>query len=325
MGFATVKNMLTREAPYIGVNMATLRRFPNMEARLVETLLHESQHLIQHVEGHARGGGVESPEGAVKLLDKAIAKRKERGVEDDWSRDNLAWLEELKHRLETTVDELAMKMLLFEVYRSLHGEQEARWTGAKADADGAKPMDAVEGLTGRAPGHETIYLDSPPEFAELGGVTYAGLGRWGYLLEERAPKGDFGYDRRLYQMMEAVRRRSRELRSHGGKDDGLKLAAEGLAVIDQINSLLPNQYKMALEPYKLYFNFYASLHGSGSPEQAAGVIPMKGWDVKMAGAMRKMAVNTISGAKTCMQTRERERIAFLRRVWDEAAGLVWVS
>ena len=148
-----------------------------------------------------------------------------------------------------------------------------------------------------APGSYTVAVRK--NATDLGGVTFLNMGRFGYLLDDRLmPAGEFHFDRRVYQMRENVMRRMRELRSQtdGSEEaDGLRLAAEGLAVMDSIESLLPNTYRAALEPYKVYFNTYAKLRGSGDAGKAAATVPMSGWDAKMYSSFYGMVYRLISG------------------------------
>lgn len=275
------------QASFIAVNM-------HHRESVLTTLLHESQHAIQHLEGFAMGAGAFDQNEALAYLDAAIAQRQEAGLHDDWSRDNMEHLKRMRSWV-LTGDENACKM----VYVMSHGEQEARYTEYGHGEAGDNPMaaDAKDRLVKSAPSSYTVAVRS--NATELGGVTFLNMGRFGYLLDSRlAPAGEFHFDRRVYQMRENIVRRMRELQSQddGSEEaDGLRLAAEGLAVIDSIESLLPNTYRAALEPYKVYFNTYAKLRGSGNPGAAARTVPMEGWDDKMFRAFQGIAWRLISG------------------------------
>ncbi len=277
----------SRQAAYIAVNVA-------YRSDVLNTLLHESQHAIQQYEGFALGAGGFDQAGALAYVGKAIGQRKEAGTKDDWSRDNLAFLERL-HRDIGKGDEQAIAM----AYAMSHGEQEARYAGEMRGKAGMNPMDdaSEESLTEGVPGSYTVAVRG--NATDLGGVTFLNMGRFGYLLDERLmPAGEFRYDRRVYQMRENVMRRMRELRAQteGSKDaDGLRLAAEGLAVMDGVEALLPNSYRSALEPYKTYFNAYAKLRGSGDAVAAAATVPMRGWDARMYGSFKGLAYRLVSG------------------------------
>ncbi len=277
----------SEQAAYIAVNVAC-------RSEVLNTLLHESQHAIQQLEGFAMGAGSFDQARALAYIGEAISQRKAAGVNDDWSRDNLAFLERLQAGVESG-DETSITL----TYVMSHGEQEARFTGEGYGTEGGNPMadGSAEPLMKSRPSSYTVAVRK--NATDLGGVTFLNMGRFGYLLDERLmPAGEFHYDRRVYQMRENVMRRMRELRAQtdGSEEaDGLRLAAEGLAVMDSIESLLPNTYRAALEPYKVYFNTYAKLRGSGDAGKAAATVPMTGWDAKMYSSFYGMVYRLISG------------------------------
>ncbi len=277
----------SEQAAYIAVNV-------QHRSEILNTLLHESQHAIQQMEGFAMGAGSFDQGQALAYIGKAIEQRKAAGVNDDWSRDNLAFLERLHAGVESG-DETSITL----TYVMSHGEQEARFTGEGYGTEGGNPMEdgSAEPLMKSRPSSYTVAVRK--NATDLGGVTFLNMGRFGYLLDERLmPAGEFHFDRRVYQMRENVMRRMRELRSQtdGSEEaDGLRLAAEGLAVMDSIESLLPNTYRAALEPYKVYFNTYAKLRGSGDAGKAAATVPMTGWDAKMYSSFYGMVYRLISG------------------------------
>ncbi len=277
----------SEQAAYIAVNVA-------YRSEVLNTLLHESQHAIQQMEGFAMGAGSFDQGQAPAYIGKAIEQRKAAGVNDDWSRDNLEFLERLQAGVESG-DETSITL----TYVMSHGEQEARFTGEGYGTEGGNPMDdnSAEPLMKSRPSSYTVAVRK--NATDLGGVTFLNMGRFGYLLDDRLmPAGEFHFDRRVYQMRENVMRRMRELRSQtdGSEEaDGLRLAAEGLAVMDSIESLLPNTYRAALEPYKVYFNTYAKLRGSGDAGKAAATVPMRGWDEKMYSSFYGMVYRLISG------------------------------
>lgn len=277
----------SEQAAYIAVNVAH-------RSEILNTLLHESQHAIQQMEGFAMGAGSFDQGQALAYIGKAIEQRKAAGVTDDWSRDNLAFLERLQAGVESG-DETSITL----TYVMSHGEQEARFTGEGYGTEGGNPMEdgSAEPLMKSRPSSYTVAVRK--NATDLGGMTFLNMGRFGYLLDERLmPAGEFHFDRRVYQMRENVMRRMRELRSQtdGSEEaDGLRLAAEGLAVMDSIESLLPNTYRAALEPYKVYFNTYAKLRGSGDAGKAAATVPMTGWDAKMYSSFYGMVYRLISG------------------------------
>ncbi len=266
--------------------------------RVMETLLHESQHAIQAIEGHAMGAGSMNAEEALEYLDRAIAARKgimKAAGDDAWSRENLAYLEAMRGMVQGKEGRKMQEMAISQVYWYSHGEQEARFTGAGKDGD---PMAEGSGLTENSPTTYTIAV--PGEATELGGVTFGGMGRFSYLLESRlGTAGEFNYDRAVYQMKEAVVRRMKELRMLGDSKDerarGVQLAAEALATMESLESLLPATYRFGLEAYKVYFSSYAKLAGSGSAAAAGRMVPMAGWGERMRGAYEKMAWMAVEG------------------------------
>lgn len=278
------------EAAYIGINVRNQKAyFPDMEARnadVLNTLLHETQHSIQHYEGMARGANSEyTKQQCLDYIDSARQELTARGVTDDWSRDNRRYLDFLYDEMVKAVEGSdEFNNLVSELYWQSHGEQEARWTG-----EGNGYGDDVPRLGGddNFPSWRTIGSCSAETADILGGVTFSGMGRFGRLLEDRLfPGGEFTFDQRVYQMYENIVRRLRELDSQGRdtSGDGMKLAAEGLALFDNLAAMLPDTYRFALEPYKVYFNSYAKLRGTGSTHLAGAEVPMTGWDVRMEGA-----------------------------------------
>lgn len=278
------------EAAYIGINVRNQKAyFPDMDARnadVLNTLLHETQHAIQHYEGMARGANTAfSKQQCLDYIDSARQELAARGVKDDWSRDNMRYLDFLYDEITNATDGSdEFKNLVNELYWQSHGEQEARWTGEGNGYGGDAPM---LGIADGKPSWRTIGTQSAETADILGGVTFSGMGRFGRLMEDRLfPGGEFTFDQRVYQMYENIVRRLRELDSQSVDTigDGMKLAAEGLAVFDNVAAMLPDTYRFALEPYKVYFNSYAKLRGTGSTYLAGAVVPMKGWDTRMEGA-----------------------------------------
>ena len=265
-------------AAFIALNM---KHCKGDAAQVLSTLLHESQHAIQTMEGFSVGAGVFDRGLALRYLDRAMELRKKLGVRDEWSQMNMRYMKFL-HKLVSVGD----KEALMAVYYHSRGEQEARFTGDGKGEAGENPTIGGK-LTDGLPDSTTIAVTR--DATELGGVTFLNMGRFGHLLDSRLnPGGEFNYDRAIYQMKENVIRRMRELKglAEPGEAEGLRLAAEGLATMDSIEALLPNTYRYALEPYKLYFNTFAKLRGTGDAAAAASTVPMKGWDVRMYKAFR---------------------------------------
>ena len=283
-----------KEAGYLALNTGV----GMTPERVLETLLHESQHAIQTIEGHAMGAGSMNAEEALEYLDRAIAARKgmmKAAGDDAWSLENLAYLQAMRGMVQGKEGRKMQEMAISQVYWYSHGEQEARFTGAGKDGD---PMAEGSGLTENSPTTYTIAV--PGEATELGGVTFGGMGRFSYLLESRlGTAGEFNYDRAVYQMKEAVVRRMKELRMLGDSKDerarGVQLAAEALATMESLESLLPATYRFGLEAYKVYFSSYAKLAGSGSAAAAGRMVPMAGWGERMRGAYEKIARMAVEG------------------------------
>lgn len=303
------------EAQYIALNVGALRAYgEDAEAQVVKTLLHESQHAIQHFEGFARGFTGNADKGQmIAYLEAAIADRKRSGTDDDWSRDNLAFLEDMLDRVIRTepssldMPNLEWEELSYSVYWLSHGEQEARWT---MDAKPGTEVPVWDSEDKGLDSWHTVALRSKAAADMLGGVTFAGMGRFQRLLEGRlGSSGEFMFDRRVFQMYENVVRRARELDmlSSGEGEQGLKLAAEGMALMDSLTAMLPDTYRFALEPYKVYFSSYAKLRGSGSPVEAGAVVPMRGWDARMEGAYERIVREML---------REESRM-FEREFWGD--------
>ena len=76
---------------------------------------------------------------------------------------------------------------------------------------------------------------------------------------------------------------------------GVQLAAEALATMESLESLLPATYRFGLEAYKVYFSSYAKLAGSGSADAAGQMVPMAGWNERMRGAYEKIARMAVEG------------------------------
>ncbi|MCD8070554.1 MAG: ImmA/IrrE family metallo-endopeptidase [Akkermansiaceae bacterium] len=256
------------------------------------TLLHEAQHAIQGIEGFAEGGRFANEAEALKYVQKAIALRRKDSTNDSFKKDNLDYLLMLEAVLKNgsqSDKEAAMR----QAYYHSHGEQEAFYAGKAPNRAGDHPNVA-------APGKESETISVPAKVTDLGGLTFGWMGTFGSVLDRYMPASEnFDISRRIFQMKESIVRRMRELALTGtgaGREEaGLRLAAEGMAVIDSLEQLLPNTYRFALEPYKVYFSFYASLHGSGDAGKATRVIPMRNWDDRMKTAMETIAKNLLIG------------------------------
>ena len=100
-----------------------------------------------------------------------------------------------------------------------------------------------------------------------------------------SPVGFDLVDQRFIMMQRDIKRTLEQLASLGNTDSstekGFKLFTEGNAIVESVNRLLPNSYKMSLQPYKVFMDVYATLYNTGSARKAADRVPMAGWDAKM--------------------------------------------
>lgn len=293
-----------RNGAHIAVNAANLRAMEAltgtpMETQLLDTLLHEAQHAIQHHEGWSRGAGDMDRRGAQKYLAKAILARKERGLETDWAKDNLAFMEDLLERVSAG-DARAVES----VYWLSHGEQEARFAGSmygegasEAGLDPMKAMARMKGIGVSAVAESWMTVPVPAEVTELGGMTFGQAGKYARIMDNRlAPLGDFQVDRRLYQKREAVMRRLRELRAISpGKEGAEGVMLEAVQVAHELVSALPKEYGFGLEPYEVWLSVFSKLGGDGSPEEAAGMAPMRGWNRTMLSSFHNILGEMLEG------------------------------
>ncbi len=193
--------------------------------------------------------------------------------------------------------------------------------GSLADS-GGRPQDfrgsqggvrgGNDGYVNRAPQRELDFSTIEPAegevTTELGRITEGEMGRYGTLIDRRmAMQGEKSHDAQVERMRAAIARRVQQMESLGDRDkfDGLKMHAEAMAVLTEFESLLPKSYGYGLEPYKLYLDFYAQLREHSDPAFASRIIPMKGWDKRMAGAMEGFAQRLVDGRL------RREELSFL--------------
>ena len=105
---------------YIAVNVA--RGGKNADAGMVlDTILHEVQHVIQGYEGFAQGAGRMSRDQALAYLGESMIQL--AGRDDAWAKEALPRLERMRQELEAGTLQPAF------VYVFSHGEQEARLAG----------------------------------------------------------------------------------------------------------------------------------------------------------------------------------------------------
>ncbi len=274
---------------YIAVNVA--RGGKNAAPGMVlDTILHEVQHVIQGYEGFAQGAGRMSRDQALAYLGESMSQL--AGRDDAWAKEALPRLERMRQELENGTLQPAF------VYVFSHGEQEARLAGSfEKNSEGV----VMSGLNGFR------LLDAPPfsipltgDITELGGITF-GAGRFGRMAGRvLAPNGDWLYDEMVFRMRAAAQRSVSKLRlfETGDRERGLELLAEAQELISTVERFLPHTYGFGLEPYKIWLNVFSLLYGNSgkmAPGDAVAsaleAIPMKRWPEIMEGSIGKSFVN----------------------------------
>lgn len=274
---------------YIAVNVA--RGGKNAAPGMVlDTILHEVQHVIQGYEGFARGAGSMSREQALAYLRESMSQL--AGRDDAWAKEALPRLERMRQELEAGTLQPAF------VYVFSHGEQEARLAGSfEKNSEGV----LMSGLNGFR------LLDAPQfsipltgDITELGGITF-GAGRFGRMAGRvLAPNGDWLYDEMVFRMRAAMQRSVSKLRLYetGDRERGLELLAEAQELISTVERYLPGSYGFGLEPYKIWLNVFSLLYGNSgkmAPGDAVAsaleAIPMKRWPEIMEGSIGRSFVN----------------------------------
>ena len=270
---------------YIAVNVA--RGGKNAAPGMVlDTILHEVQHVIQGYEGFAQGAGSMSREQALAYLGESMSQL--AGRDDSWAKEALPRLERMRQELENGTLQPAF------VYVFSHGEQEARLAGSfEKNSEGV----VMSGLNG-------FRLLDAPQFSipltgnitELGGITF-GAGRFGRMADRvLAPNGDWLYDEMVFRMRAAAQRSVSKLRlfETGDRERGLELLAEAQELISTVERYLPGSYGFGLEPYKIWLNVFSLLYGNSgkmAPDEALSsalsAIPMEKWPEIMAGSVMK--------------------------------------
>ena len=270
---------------YIAVNVA--RGGKNADAGMVlDTILHEVQHVIQGYEGFAQGAGRMSRDQALAYLGESMIQL--AGRDDAWAKEALPRLERMRQELEAGTLQSAF------VYVFSHGEQEARLAGRfEKNSEGV----VMSGLNG-------FRLLDAPQFSipltgnitELGGITF-GAGRFGRMADRvLAPNGDWLYDEMVFRMRAAAQRSVNKLNLYetGDRERGLELLAEAQELIATVERFLPHTYGFGLEPYKIWLNVFSLLYGNSgkmAPDEALSsalsAIPMEKWPEIMAGSVMK--------------------------------------
>ncbi|MCD8063345.1 hypothetical protein, partial [Akkermansia sp.] len=271
---------------YIAVNLARGGK-DSAPGMVLDTILHEVQHVIQMHEGFAGGAGNMSREQAMAYLDESMKQL--RGRQDDWAKAALPRLVRMKRDLEEGTLQPAF------VYIFSHGEQEARLAGSFSRNSEGVVMSGLNGFR---------LLDAPMfsipltgNITELGGITFE-AGRFGRMADKiLSPNGDWLYDEMVFKMRAAVQRSSRKLDLYhaGNREAGLEMIAECQELISTVERYLPNSYGFGLEPYKIWLNVFSLLYGGGRRgsdardvvNDALSAIPMSKWPEIMEGSIVK--------------------------------------
>ena len=304
-GFYAPGGILPKEGSYIALNMG----YGTDPGRILDTLLHESQHAIQSHEGWAMGYGGMSREQALEYLGRAIELRKKLGTRTPWGHANMRLLKEMVKQVRKAEEGDELRHWLSEVYWMSHGEQEARYAGERrTDVNG----EGVPRVSGVAEGYDTIAV-LPERITELGGITFGNAGVYARLMESRlAPVGDFQTDRRLYQIRESAVRYARLLNgfTREGDKSGESLLLEAQGVAERAVSLLPNEYRVGLEPYRVWLSVFAEMSKGGfeAAERASAMVPMRGWGDRIYRSIGKQIYSVFSG-----RVPEREMEFWLER------------
>lgn len=312
------------DGQYICINATAVLHREDAGAQLLNTLLHEAQHAIQAHEGHSNGAASMGQRGAQRYLAKAIMQRRQLGVNDEWGKANLAFLQRLLADVNRG-EEGAIES----VYWLSRGEQEARYAGAMKGKPGENPVEEIArmeglGVTARAESWMTVPVSR--DITELGGLTFGSAGRYAELMHSRlAPVGDYFTDRKEMQIRDAMSRRARELQKLAatGKVTSSEYLLEALQVANTAVNMLPNGYRFALEPYQMWLAEFSKLAGTGDIWGASEVVPMRFWQ----RVMRQSFMNQAMGLTQDGEIPKRELEFWLKdeagmRLVDRAGEIV---
>lgn len=136
------------------------------------------------------------------------------------------------------------------------------------------------------------------------------------ILNKFAPTHDNLVDAELVAMINDVTRRIKELHHVNAKGSSETLMAEMAAIVNKLNSRLPQGYRFGLEGYQMFTATYANLHKYGDPDSAASVLPMDKWPEIMAKSFRKTFERLLKGKLT-----EQEETSFFNRYDSELVGV----
>lgn len=275
---------------YIAVNVARGGKLAG-PGLMLDTILHEVQHVIQLHEGFALGSnGSMGKDSALAYLDASIAGL--HGRDDAWARAARPRLKSMRADVASGVLDPAM------IYFLSHGEQEARLAGRFSENGTGVVMSGLNGF--RLLDKPAFSIPLTGNITELGGITF-GAGRFGRLADRvLSPNGDWLYDEMVFKMRAATQRAVTKLDLYhaGNREAGLEMIAECQELISTVERYLPNTYGFGLEPYKIWLNVFSLLYGGarrGSEVQdivsdALAAIPMSKWPEIMEGSFIKSFV-----------------------------------
>ena len=275
---------------YIAVNVARGGKLAG-PGLMLDTMLHEVQHVIQLHEGFALGSnGSMGKDSALAYLDASIAGL--HGRDDAWARAARPRLKSMRADVASGALDPAM------IYFLSHGEQEARLAGRFSENGTGVVMSGLNGF--RLLDKPAFSIPLTGNITELGGITFGG-GRFGRLADRiLSPNGDWLYDEMVFKMRAATQRAVTKLDLYhaGNREAGLEMIAECQELISTVDRYLPNTYGFGLEPYKIWLNVFSLLYGGarrGSEVQdivsnALAAIPMSKWPEIMEGSFIKSFV-----------------------------------
>lgn len=275
---------------YIAVNVARGGKLAG-PGLMLDTMLHEVQHVIQLHEGFALGSnGSMGKDSALAYLDASIAGL--HGRDDAWARAARPRLKSMRADVASGALDPAM------IYFLSHGEQEARLAGRFSENGTGVVMSGLNGF--RLLDKPAFSIPLTGNITELGGITF-GAGRFGRLADRiLSPNGDWLYDEMVFKMRAATQRAVTKLDLYhaGNREAGLEMIAECQELISTVERFLPNTYGFGLEPYKIWLNVFSLLYGGarrGSEVQdivsnALAAIPMSKWPEIMEGSFIKSFV-----------------------------------
>lgn len=257
---------------YIAVNVAY------GQDTVLDTLLHEVQHVIQAHEGFSRGAGFMDKSIAMDYVSNSINQLK--GRNDEWAKEAIPRLEKMFQLL----DDGSLNPMY--IYYASHGEKEARLAGSFSQGSVGPSM---AGMDGNSLIQDPASVPLTGDITELGGITFD-KGRFGHQSTNVfSPQGDWLYDTTVFRIRAALERVAKRVESYGENvsDNGLALYAEASELVSAAEKYLPASYGFGLEPYRIWLDVFSSLYGTGDIDAAIAKVPMRGWPEIMRGSFLK--------------------------------------